>query len=241
MEKSFGSTINQFADLRELIHEFYTRDPQLLVNWSRMEVVREKSVCNVELPDWANSPEDFCGVMRSALDSDVVSESLHLWIDLVFGCKQNCVESDNSFNPDCYEVDWSTCKSELSKRAMVVILKEYGVVPNRVLVEECSAKKFRICVVSESGTEVKGKMQKMQNQIQHFNQIHNKEFKAQEKQYKQMLSQEMNEKNQEIHELKHELFMLKNQFNALTQQHEETVKQKNELGNAITEKRFKGK
>ncbi len=43
------------------------------------------------LPPWAGSAEEFIIVLRSALESDWVSESLHLWIDLIFG-KHQCSE-----------------------------------------------------------------------------------------------------------------------------------------------------
>jgi len=44
---------------------------------------------DVELPPWAKgSPDEFVRLQREALESDHVSEHLHEWIDLIFGCKQ---------------------------------------------------------------------------------------------------------------------------------------------------------
>jgi Beige/BEACH domain len=42
---------------------------------------------DVELPPWARgSPDAFVRLQREALECDHVSERLHQWIDLIFGC-----------------------------------------------------------------------------------------------------------------------------------------------------------
>jgi hypothetical protein len=42
----------------------------------------------VRLPGWAKSPLDFIYQHRRLLESEEVSQALHFWIDLMFGCQQ---------------------------------------------------------------------------------------------------------------------------------------------------------
>ena len=46
-----------------------------------------KKVDAVHLPKWASTPEEFLKKNREALESDFVTQNLHLWIDLIFGIK----------------------------------------------------------------------------------------------------------------------------------------------------------
>jgi factor associated with neutral sphingomyelinase activation len=46
-----------------------------------------KLVDNVKIPRWATSSKDFLKKNRLALESSYVSNNLHKWIDLIFGCK----------------------------------------------------------------------------------------------------------------------------------------------------------
>ena len=50
------------------------------------------------LPPWARNPEDFIRIHRAALESETVSASLHLWIDLIFGYKQRGEEAKKALN-----------------------------------------------------------------------------------------------------------------------------------------------
>ena len=36
----------------------------------------------------AKSPQEFIAIHRQALESEYVSENLHEWVDLIFGCRQ---------------------------------------------------------------------------------------------------------------------------------------------------------
>ena len=41
---------------------------------------------------------DFIEKMSQALESDIVSQNLHRWIDLIFGYKQTGEEAENAYN-----------------------------------------------------------------------------------------------------------------------------------------------
>lgn len=53
---------------------------------------------DVKLPPWASSPKDFAEKNRQALESEFVSRSLHLWIDLMFGYRQRGPDATGSLN-----------------------------------------------------------------------------------------------------------------------------------------------
>ncbi|TPP51239.1 Beige/BEACH domain family protein [Leishmania donovani] len=77
------------------------------------------------LPPWAASSEDFVRQHRAALESDIVSASLHLWIDLVFGVAQTgeqACASDNLFHPFSYP----QCDRQLSVPGLHLSSREYA-------------------------------------------------------------------------------------------------------------------
>jgi factor associated with neutral sphingomyelinase activation len=83
---SYRSSLTAFGDLKELVPDFYSGNFEVLLNLAGMEFGGDETVADVELPPWAEgSAQKFCEIMRDALESDVVSEQLHHWIDLVFG------------------------------------------------------------------------------------------------------------------------------------------------------------
>ena len=58
---------------------------------------------DVALPPWANGEaETFIRLHREALESDFVSEHLHLWIDLIFGAKQRGAAAADACNAFYY-------------------------------------------------------------------------------------------------------------------------------------------
>ena len=80
--------------------------------------------------------------MREALESDIVSEQLHLWIDLIFGQQEN---SDLTFNPVSVEASYNWClvDSEMEKSALEVQAREYGQCPTPIFFTEHPVRQFR--------------------------------------------------------------------------------------------------
>mmetsp|Transcript_32285 Transcript_32285/g.126378 ORF Transcript_32285/g.126378 Transcript_32285/m.126378 type:complete len:308 (+) Transcript_32285:1390-2313(+) len=61
-------------------------------------------VDNVGLPPWAhNSAEQFIKMNRAALESEHVSQRLHEWIDLIFGCRSKSVTAHTLYFTDVKE------------------------------------------------------------------------------------------------------------------------------------------
>jgi factor associated with neutral sphingomyelinase activation len=83
-----GGCMKVLADNKELIPEFYFGDGSFLQNYNNVELgldhLNEK-VNDLTLPSWAHSHQDFILKNREALESNAVSASLHVWLDLVFG------------------------------------------------------------------------------------------------------------------------------------------------------------
>jgi factor associated with neutral sphingomyelinase activation len=127
------------ADVKELIPEFYSGNGEFLLNVKRLDLGRKgadgKRVNDVELPPWAgNSPKEFVKKMREALESDYVSNNLHRWIDLIFGCDQRSIEKNNVFFHLTYQ-DSSLKNStldETTRKGNEVQIMEFGQTPKQL-------------------------------------------------------------------------------------------------------------
>lgn len=93
-----------------------------------------KKVDSVKLPKWARTPSKFLTKQREALESDYVSQNLHLWIDLIFGIKQDSIEDNNVFHPCTYQnkVKQSVLNDPVQRRAFEVQISEFGQTPKQI-------------------------------------------------------------------------------------------------------------
>ncbi len=90
IKKEWKSVNINPGNVKELIPEFYMEDPSFLVNDMKLDFgmrANGKRVDCIKLPKWASSATEFLKKQREALESDYVSQNLHSWIDLIFGCK----------------------------------------------------------------------------------------------------------------------------------------------------------
>ncbi|XP_066534651.1 WD repeat- and FYVE domain-containing protein 4 [Hoplias malabaricus] len=131
---------DNMSDVRELIPEFYYL-PDFLVNSNNFEfgcMQDGTSLGDVVLPPWAKGdPQEFVRMHREALESDYVSANLHLWIDLIFGYKQQgaaAVEALNTFHPYFYadKHDAETMKDPLKKNTVLGYVSNFGQIPKQL-------------------------------------------------------------------------------------------------------------
>ncbi|UKZ81439.1 hypothetical protein TrVFT333_009211 [Trichoderma virens FT-333] len=136
-----SASCNNKTDVRELIPEFFCL-PEFLTNINGYDFGRRQSngvqVNNVELPPWAKGdPKIFIAKHREALESPYVSESLHKWIDLVFGFKQRgeaAVENLNVFHNLSYagSVDLDQIKDVNERAISAGVIHNFGQTPHQV-------------------------------------------------------------------------------------------------------------
>ena len=106
---------NALNDNKELIPEFYNVDilPNMLTNVFNINfgyTQTGKNISNVELPKYAKNVHDFAFIMRSALESEIASNSLNEWIDYIFGYKQ---QGDDEIGNLFYKTRYESCIGEI--------------------------------------------------------------------------------------------------------------------------------
>ena len=112
----------------ELIPEFYF-SPEFLRHDDP-----SSPLSNVSLPPWAQeSPEKFIQLHRQALESDHVSQHLHLWIDLIFGHKQRGAAAATAQNL-YYYLAYDDCidfrnKDPMIHERLLRQIRQFGQVP----------------------------------------------------------------------------------------------------------------
>ncbi|KAJ6646111.1 Lysosomal-trafficking regulator [Pseudolycoriella hygida] len=128
-----------FTDVKELIPEFFCF-PEMFENFERLNFGSRQSgefVYDVILPPWANnSSRLFVLIHRQALESDLVRQNLHKWIDLIFGYKQmgrDAIDAINVFHPATY-IQFSTLevKDPVEKLAFETMVRTYGQMPRQL-------------------------------------------------------------------------------------------------------------
>ncbi|XP_050298842.1 neurobeachin isoform X6 [Anthonomus grandis grandis] len=130
------------SDVKELIPEFYFL-PEMFINSNRYRLGTNEDgrpIADVELPPWANTPEEFVRINRMALESEFVSCQLHQWIDLIFGYKQKgpeAVRATNCFYYLTYEgsVDLDSIQDKVMREAVENQIRNFGQTPSQLLME----------------------------------------------------------------------------------------------------------
>lgn len=136
---TFESALRDMSDVKELVPEWYCM-PEMFQNRNRENFGRTQAgvqVGDVELPPWADGPHDFVRKMRDALESDVVSDTLHQWIDLIFGYKQRgqaAADANNVFYYLTYEgyVDLDAITDPLLLKATQDQIAFFGQTPSQL-------------------------------------------------------------------------------------------------------------
>lgn len=141
IEKAWNSASkDSTTDVRELIPEFYFL-PDFLVNSNNFELGKLQNgeqANHVDLPPWAKGdPRIFIAKNREALESSYVSANLHLWIELIFGHKQNgpdAVNSLNVFHHLSYNgaINLDGINDEVEKRAVIGMINNFGQTPMKL-------------------------------------------------------------------------------------------------------------
>ena len=138
LDRTYHSCTHSSSDVKELIPELFYL-PDLLLNRNRCDLGTRQdgqAVDDVVLPRWASDAADFVAKHRAALESDYVSAHLHLWIDLIFGCKQRgkpAVEALNKFFYLTYEVDFRG-RTPSEVRAIKAQINNFGQTPQQLWV-----------------------------------------------------------------------------------------------------------
>lgn len=135
------------SDVRELIPEFFYL-PEFLTNINGYDFGQtsgEIQVNDVQLPPWAKGdPHIFVAKHREALESPYVSQHLHQWIDLIFGCKQRdegAREATNVFHPLSYHgaKDLDAIDDPVERMATIGIIHNFGQTPHQVFAKPHAA------------------------------------------------------------------------------------------------------
>lgn len=138
--ETWRNCLEGVTDFKELIPEFYGGDGAFLLNSLNLDLGKRQGgrlVDDVDIPPWASDVDDFLRKNREALESQYVSDNLHKWIDLIFGCKQRgsaAVTANNVFHPVTYEgeIDLKSIEDPDQKVAILTQILEFGQTPKQL-------------------------------------------------------------------------------------------------------------
>ena len=104
ISETWSSCLNNNADLKELIPEFYIPECsrsffETTETQSRHRSAPHRKIDDVVLPTGKNDPVRFTSINRKVLESEITSVHLHEWIDLIFGVFQNDCKNKMLFPP----------------------------------------------------------------------------------------------------------------------------------------------
>ncbi|KAK8801188.1 hypothetical protein WA158_001958 [Blastocystis sp. Blastoise] len=141
---AFKGCLTSSTDFKELTPEFYyNKDIYINKNNLPLGILRQDdsqtgtAINDVILPPYASSPTEFVKIMRRALESEFVSESLPSWIDLIFGYKQRGQAAEDAGNVYYYltyegSVDITTIEDENSRESLIQQILHYGQCPSQL-------------------------------------------------------------------------------------------------------------
>eukprot|EP00744_Colponema_vietnamica_P007504 GILI01010795.1.p1 GENE.GILI01010795.1~~GILI01010795.1.p1 ORF type:complete len:1612 (-),score=302.92 GILI01010795.1:62-4294(-) len=128
-------------DVKELIPEFFSLQ-NFLTNRNRIELGTRRdgvTLNDVQLPYWATNTASFIQTNREALESDTISTSLHSWLDLIFGCRQEGEEAVAAYNvfhhltySQGFEEAMTSAAAEEDRKAIVASVDNFGLTPKEV-------------------------------------------------------------------------------------------------------------
>lgn len=127
---------SQMSEVKELTPEFYC-NANFLKNLNHFALGKrhdQREVNDVQLPPWAKTPEEFVTLHRAALESELVSQHLHEWVDLIFGFKQRgkaALKANNVFYYLTYYgvVDLDLVEDPFLKESMELQIAHFGQCP----------------------------------------------------------------------------------------------------------------
>eukprot|EP01107_Rhizomastix_libera_P006168 TRINITY_DN20274_c0_g1_i1.p1 TRINITY_DN20274_c0_g1~~TRINITY_DN20274_c0_g1_i1.p1 ORF type:complete len:1754 (-),score=396.35 TRINITY_DN20274_c0_g1_i1:41-4897(-) len=133
---TFANTYSPTSDVKELIPEGFCL-PEMFSNVNQFDFGMSQSgkrVNDVLLPSWANSPREFIFQQRACLESEEASQSLHSWIDLIFGTKQQDIEAHNVFHPFSTQggVDISKLETMEQRLSAIAQILTFGQTPAKL-------------------------------------------------------------------------------------------------------------